>query len=53
MAAKLLPTFGCRDAGQMNISDDEWFGLGIDPLLADEIKAKVLMHTEHAEIISF
>jgi HD-like signal output (HDOD) protein len=53
MAAKLLPTFGCRDAGQMNISDDEWLGLGIDPLFADEIKAKVLMHTEHAEIISF
>jgi putative nucleotidyltransferase with HDIG domain len=45
LAAKLLPTFKDREVGQACIADEEWISLGIDPVIADEIKAKVESHT--------
>ena len=39
LAGKLLPTFGMAESGMVDISDDEWLALGIDPAKADEIKA--------------
>ena len=45
LAGKLLPTFGIDESMQVDIAAEEWQALGIDPLKADEIKAKVHEHT--------
>lgn len=44
MSEKILPIFGVRDQTLMNISAEDWQCLRINPLNADEIKAKVLDH---------
>lgn len=44
LAAKLLPTFKDREVEQASIADEEWISLGIDPIFAEEIKAKVITH---------
>lgn len=44
LAGKLLPTFSIDEAVQTDISAEEWQALGIDPLKADEIMARVLKH---------
>ena len=46
LAEKLLPTLGIVESVPMNISVEEWQALGIDPLKADEIRAKVLDHAK-------
>ncbi len=52
MAAKLFPAFRNHETEQMNISVDDWVSLGIDPKFEDEIKLKVIMHTEQVNGIS-
>lgn len=47
MAAKLLPTFNINESAAMDVTDEDWQSLGIDPLMADEIKAKLKMHADH------
>lgn len=47
MAGKLLPSFDVDESTHMAITVDEWRSLGIDPLKADEIKAKVQEHTKN------
>ena len=49
MAGKLLPSLCKADLSQGNIIDDDWQTLGIDPLKADEIIAKVQKHAEEVE----
>lgn len=45
LAGKLLPTIGIAESMQVReIAAKEWQSLGIDPLRADEIKAKVQEH---------
>ena len=44
LSEKLLPTFGIAEPVQMDIADEEWQTLGIDPLKADEIRTRVLEH---------
>jgi putative nucleotidyltransferase with HDIG domain len=44
VAEKLLPTFGIDEPVPVDISDDEWQSLGIDPSRADEIKIRVQEH---------
>ncbi len=46
LAEKLLPTFGIAEALPSDVADEEWRSLGIDPLQADEIKARVQEHTK-------
>jgi putative nucleotidyltransferase with HDIG domain len=41
LAERMLPAFGFSESGLGRIADKEWQSLGIDPLNADEIKAKV------------
>jgi putative nucleotidyltransferase with HDIG domain len=41
LAERMLPTFGFAESVRREITDKEWQSLGIDPLSADEIKAKV------------
>lgn len=41
LAEKLLPTFGIAEPVAMDIADEEWLSLGIDPLKANEIRSKV------------
>lgn len=45
LAAKLLPTFKDREIEQASIAAEEWISLGIEPIFAEEIKAKVITHT--------
>jgi hypothetical protein len=49
LAGKLLPTFGITEPVLMDIADEEWLILGIEPVKADEIKAKA---QEHARIVA-
>ncbi|MCK9200391.1 MAG: HDOD domain-containing protein [Gallionella sp.] len=44
LAEKLLPTFGMVEPVPMDIADEEWQSLGIDPLKADEVRIKVQEH---------
>jgi putative nucleotidyltransferase with HDIG domain len=46
LAEKLLPTLGIAESVQTNIAAEEWQVLGIDPLKADEIRAKVQEHAK-------
>jgi putative nucleotidyltransferase with HDIG domain len=46
LAEKLLPTLGIAESVQTDIADEEWQSLGIDPLKADEIRAKVQEHAK-------
>lgn len=52
LAEKLLPTFGIAESVQMTISAEEWLSLGIDPLSADGIKAKVQEHVREIATIN-
>ncbi|OGS81211.1 MAG: hypothetical protein A2061_01045 [Gallionellales bacterium GWA2_59_43] len=47
LAEKLLPTFGMAEPVLMDIADEEWRSLGIDPLKADKIKIKVQEHIKN------
>lgn len=47
LAEKLLPTFGMVEPVPLDIADEEWRSLGIDPAKADEIRAKVLEHVRN------
>ena len=49
LAEKLLPSLGIDESVHTDISIEEWLILGIDPLKADEIRAKV---HEHAKQVS-
>lgn len=42
LAEKLLPTFGIAEPVPLEIADEEWLSLGIDPLKAEEIRSKVV-----------
>lgn len=44
LAEKLLPTFGMVEPVPMDIADEEWLSLGIDPARVDEVRAKVQEH---------
>lgn len=44
LAEKLLPTFGIAEPVPMDIADEEWRSLGIDPLKADEVRGRVQEH---------
>jgi HD-like signal output (HDOD) protein len=46
LAEKLLPTFGIAETVHMDIADEEWLALGIDPNQEDEIRAKIQQHTQ-------
>lgn len=52
LAAKLLPTFDIDTATSPEVVAEEWQSLGIDPSLADEIKAKLQMHTGQVDEIN-
>ena len=52
LAGKLLPAFSIDDSVQMDISIEEWSALGIDPLKADEIMAKVLKHAREVDAMT-
>lgn len=41
LAEKLLPTFGIAEPVAMDIADEEWLSLGIDPMRADEVRREV------------
>jgi len=48
LAAKLLPTFNINESAPKDIAAEDWASLGIDPLLADDIKAKIQEHIDQA-----
>lgn len=47
LAEKLLPTFGIPEPVPMDIADEEWQSLGIDPQKADEIRDKIQEHIKN------
>jgi HD-like signal output (HDOD) protein len=53
LAEKLLPTFAVDESVPLNIAAEEWQTLGIDPLKADMIRAKVLEHTRQVAGMNF
>lgn len=51
LAEKLLPTFGIAEAVTIRIEVEEWQRLGIDPLIADEIRTRIGGHASEVEAI--
>jgi hypothetical protein len=48
LAEKLLPTFNAGHNSSLGITNEDWQSVCIDPLLAEEISAKVQNHAKEA-----
>lgn len=51
LAEKLLPTFGIAEPVAMDIDDEEWLALGIDPSRLEELKTSVQEHVQKVAAI--